>query len=224
MLLMSLAARTLAESSHGERARGCVTPPLLPVLVLLFHRRARAVCHPRMAIAASWVRGPLLLSISTSPKKDDLRSRFLSLTPFLSLRLPTLSFRCKPLSSISRRRLCSAKAAQSNFVKVIQTAWRVGRDSVEAGTNLVPDSIPRPIARISVSVAIIGLAFFLLNSFLSTAFFVLAVMGLVYFLFLAFNTDEGPRGGGGGGGGSEADPLSEDESLEEARRIMEKYK
>jgi hypothetical protein len=45
-------------------------------------------------------------------------------------------------------------------------------------------------------------------------------MGLVYFAFIALNKDkdkdEGPRGGGG--------TTSTDDSLEEARRIMEKYK
>ena len=43
-------------------------------------------------------------------------------------------------------------------------------------------------------------------------------MGLVYFIFIAINKDEGPRGGGGG------TTSTEDDSLEEARRIMEKYK
>ncbi|XP_008382656.1 uncharacterized protein [Malus domestica] len=32
-------------------------------------------------------------------------------------------------------------ASQSNFFKVLQTAWKVGRDGVEAGTNLVPLSL-----------------------------------------------------------------------------------
>ncbi|KAK1283726.1 hypothetical protein QJS10_CPB21g00250 [Acorus calamus] len=61
-------------------------------------------------------------------------------------------------------------------------------------------------------------ALFLLKSVLSTALFVLAMMGSIYFLFIAFNSDEGPRGGGG------TPTTSEEESLEEARRIMEKYK
>lgn len=107
-------------------------------------------------------------------------------------------------------------AAQSNLFKVLQTVWKVGRDGVEAGTNLVPDSIPRPIARISVTVVGVTLALFVLKSFLSTAFFVLAVMGLSYFTFLALNKDEGPKGGDG--------TTSTEDSLEEARRIMEKYK
>lgn len=47
-------------------------------------------------------------------------------------------------------------------------------------------------------------------------------MGLIYFIFLAFNKDNGPRGGGGST--SSSSTTSVDESLEEARRIMEKYK
>ncbi|KAI3749610.1 hypothetical protein L2E82_20224 [Cichorium intybus] len=111
-------------------------------------------------------------------------------------------------------------AAQSNFLKVLQTAYKVGKDGIEAGTSLVPDSIPRPIARISVGVIGAAVVLFLLKSFLSTAFFFLATMGLIYSVFIALNKDEGPRGGGGTSGTT----TSTEESLEEARRIMEKYK
>ncbi|CAN6554179.1 unnamed protein product [Malus baccata var. baccata] len=38
-------------------------------------------------------------------------------------------------------------ASQSNFFKVLQTAWKVGRDGVEAGTNLVPvSSVGSPLS------------------------------------------------------------------------------
>ncbi|KAK8506075.1 hypothetical protein V6N11_059900 [Hibiscus sabdariffa] len=109
-------------------------------------------------------------------------------------------------------------ALQSNIFKVIQTAWKVGKDGIEAGTNLVPDSVPRPIARISVTVVALAVALFVLRSFLSTAFFALATMGLVYFVLIALNKDQGPRGGSGSGSDSMEDPV------EEARKIMEKYK
>ncbi|KAL7584184.1 uncharacterized protein LOC111880241 [Lactuca sativa] len=109
-------------------------------------------------------------------------------------------------------------AAQSNFFKVLQKAYKVGKDGIEAGTNLVPDSIPRPIARISVGVIGAAVVLFLLKSFLSTAFFFLTTMGLIYFVFIALNKDEGPTGGGS------TTTTSTEESLEEARRIMEKYK
>ncbi|KAF9688457.1 hypothetical protein SADUNF_Sadunf02G0199100 [Salix dunnii] len=86
-------------------------------------------------------------------------------------------------------------AAQSNFLKVVQTVWKVGKDGIEAGTNLVPDSVPRPIARIAMTVVVFAVSLFLLKSFLSTAFFALATMGLVYFTFIALNKDQGPKGG-----------------------------
>ncbi|WOL18250.1 hypothetical protein Cni_G27043 [Canna indica] len=115
------------------------------------------------------------------------------------------------------RRLSPVVAVQSNFFKVIQTAWKIGRDATEAGANLVPDAVPRPIARIGVATVAAIIALFILKSFVSTVFFVLAVMGLVYFVFVALNTDEiSPR--------SEITTSSEEETLEEARRIMEKYK
>ena len=43
-------------------------------------------------------------------------------------------------------------------------------------------------------------------------------MGLIYFAFIAMNKDDGPKGGGGSGG-----TTSTEDSLEEAKRIMEKY-
>lgn len=48
-----------------------------------------------------------------------------------------------------------------------------------------------------------------------------AMMGAIYFVFIALNKDEGPRGGGGSPSSS---TTSTEETLEEARRIMEKYK
>ncbi|KAI3859465.1 hypothetical protein MKW92_002958 [Papaver armeniacum] len=114
----------------------------------------------------------------------------------------------------------SIVAAQSNlFYKVIQTVWSVGKDGIEAGTNLVPSSVPRPVAKISVTVGAAVLSLFVLKSLLSTVTFVLAMMGLIYFVYIALNKDEGPRGGGG-----TTTTTSDEDSLEEARRIMEKYK
>ncbi|KAK9140769.1 hypothetical protein Scep_010450 [Stephania cephalantha] len=94
--------------------------------------------------------------------------------------------------------------------------WRVGKDGIEAGTRLVPDSVPRPIARISVVGVAVLVSLFLLKSILSTAFFVLAMMGLIYTAFIAMNKDEGPISDGGS--------TNTEDTLEEARRIMEKYK
>lgn len=44
-------------------------------------------------------------------------------------------------------------------------------------------------------------------------------MGFIYFIFLAVNKNDGSSGGGSGSG-----EQSPDDALEEARRIMEKYK
>ncbi|XP_068660961.1 uncharacterized protein [Aristolochia californica] len=131
---------------------------------------------------------------------------------------PLRGSRCLSVSHSGKfnRRLVVV-AAQSNIFKVFQTVLKVGKDGVEAGSNLIPDPVPRPIARVGVTVAIVAISLFVLKSVLSTAFFVLAMMGLIYFGYLALNKDERPNGGGGTG-------ASQEESLEEARRIMEKYK
>ncbi|KAD0397238.1 hypothetical protein E3N88_44334 [Mikania micrantha] len=113
-------------------------------------------------------------------------------------------------------------AAQSNFFRVLQTAYKVGKDGIEAGATLVPESIPRPVARITVAVVGASVVLFLLKSILSTAFFFLATMGLIYSAFIAFNKDDGPAAAGDGG--TTTTTTTEEETLEEARRIMEKYK
>lgn len=48
-----------------------------------------------------------------------------------------------------------------------------------------------------------------------------AMMGFIYFVYIAVNKDEGPRGGGGS---TSSKPSSDEEAMEEVRRIMEKYK
>ncbi|XVF81138.1 hypothetical protein PTKIN_Ptkin15bG0132500 [Pterospermum kingtungense] len=141
-------------------------------------------------------------------------SNFLSSKSFLRLKRKTLFSNTKLNKPLTSKPL--VYALQSNFFKVVQTVWKVGKDGIEAGTNLVPDSVPRPIARISVTVVALTVTLFVLSSFLSTAFFVLATMGLVYFIFLALNKDQGPRRGGG------TDTM--EDPVEEARKIMEKYK
>ncbi|KAI5680007.1 hypothetical protein M9H77_01234 [Catharanthus roseus] len=152
------------------------------------------------------------LAVSPSP------SQFLTCISVLKLKkqiFPT-TIRFNNFKSPRTRARPVVFASQSNFFRVLQTAWKIGKDGIEAGTSLVPDSIPRPIARISVTVVALTLALFVLKSFLSTVFFVLAMMGLIYFTFIALNKDEGPKVDQG--------TTSTEDSLEEARRIMEKYK
>ncbi|EXC24154.1 hypothetical protein L484_015169 [Morus notabilis] len=153
------------------------------------------------------------------------RSRLFPSDSFLGLKKQSLNsqLRFRKLTTQKSASFPVVFAAQTNFLKVIQTAWKVARDGIEAGTNLVPGSIPRPIARISVTVAALAVSLFVLKSFLSTAFFVLATMGLVYFTFIALYKDEGPRGGGDTKFTKDT-PTSTEDALEEARRIMEKYK
>lgn len=106
-------------------------------------------------------------------------------------------------------------------MKVLRTAWNIGKDGIEAGTNLVPVSVPRPVARISVTIAALAVSLFVVKSFLSTAFFVLGTMGFAYFLFIALNKDEAPKlRGDDNSSGSK----SMDDPLEEAKKIMDKYK
>ncbi|KAG9144820.1 hypothetical protein Leryth_024200 [Lithospermum erythrorhizon] len=150
-------------------------------------------------------------------------SRFLCSESMLKLKHQTLHSKIQ-IKNRNTRTTHIVFAAQSN-IWALQTAWKVGKDGIEAGTRLVPGSIPRPIARIGVTVAASVVALFLLKSFISTAFFVLAMMGVIYFTYIAFNKDEGPRNDDENlGRNVDEGTTSLDESLEEAKRIMEKYK
>ncbi|EEF41285.1 uncharacterized protein LOC8262761 [Ricinus communis] len=165
---------------------------------------ASTLCHSHKRKTLILLSNPKFL-----PSASFLKSKKLTLVPKLKL--------VKPISRNSRS-FPVIFAVQSNFLKVVQTAWKVGKDGIDAGTRLVPDSVPRPIARISVTIVALSVSLFVLKSVLSTAFFALATMGFVYFVFIALNKDQRPKGGGTGSTTSSEDPL------EEARRIMEKYK
>ncbi|KAA8543458.1 hypothetical protein F0562_021047 [Nyssa sinensis] len=147
-------------------------------------------------------------------------TRFLSSKSFSKLKKQSLisTIQIKQLKRRSRRThsFPFVFAAQSNFLRVLQTVWKLGNDGIEAGTKLVPDSVPMTNSEDLVTVVAVTLALFVLKSFVSTASFVLAMLGLAYFTFIALNKDDGPRGGGG--------ITSTEDTLEEARRIMEKYK
>ncbi|KAH7662964.1 hypothetical protein IHE45_14G022200 [Dioscorea alata] len=164
---------------------------------------------PLMATASS-----PLLHRCPPPRARILTSSFLS-----SISLSRLKLSPSPSLLVvrSRSRFPTIVAAQSNWLRVIQTVWKVSKDGIEAGTNLMPGIVPRPIARIAVTFIGGAIVLFVFKSFLSTLFFALAVMGLVYFAFIAMNSDEVSKGVG-------SSTSSEDETLEEARRIMEKYK
>ncbi|KAK4270297.1 hypothetical protein QN277_023350 [Acacia crassicarpa] len=167
----------------------------------------------------------------SSYSPNCFQGRLFALTPFQFLSSnSSLKFKNQPLRftrpKISRthkpRSSFVVLAVQSNLFKALQTAWKVGRDGIEAGTNLVPDSIPRPAARISVTFVALSVVLFVLKSVLSTVFFILATMGLAYFAFLAFNKDQGRTGGGDTTSSSSSTPM--EDPVEEARKIMEKYK
>uniref|UniRef100_A0A0A9DL69 Uncharacterized protein n=1 Tax=Arundo donax TaxID=35708 RepID=A0A0A9DL69_ARUDO len=171
--------------------------------------------RPAMAMAA--VAASRLPPAAARPS-TSLRSPF-STPHSLLIGIPLIRMTSPPINPIPHKSRLVVASAQSNFSRVVQTVWSVGKDAVEAGTNLVPGSVPRPVARIGVTFAAVSVALFLLKSVVSTAFFVLAMMGLIYLGFLAMNPKEasGSRMDEAGGNASE-DPV------EEARRIMEKYK
>ncbi|BFI34088.1 hypothetical protein MPTK2_4g20800 [Marchantia polymorpha subsp. ruderalis] len=107
---------------------------------------------------------------------------------------------------------------------VIATLVKLGKQGLEVGTKLVPDSVPRPVAQAGVGLAGLVVGSFVLRSLFSTVFFIVAVGGLSYIGFLYLTKGEGSSSSGGTLDKGSGKPKSTDEALEEARKIMDKYK
>eukprot|EP00249_Psilotum_nudum_P027223 c34650_g1_i1 orf=113-748(+) len=110
-------------------------------------------------------------------------------------------------------------AEKTDIYRAIGTIVRTARDIVDAGIKLVPEPVPRPLAQAGVTAVSLLVASFIVKSIFSTALFTLAIGGVGYVIFFYMNKDDGPGGGSGGTNGR-----TTDQALEEARRIMEKYK
>nr|CAB3457531.1 unnamed protein product [Digitaria exilis] len=158
-----------------------------------------------MAVAAAWVPPAAARRSSLSFPRSPFAA---PVSVHVPRRVPPL---CPgPNPSPQRSRLVVA-SAQFDFARAVRKAWSVGNDVLEAGSNLVPGAVPRPIAKIVVTFAAVAVALFLLKS--------IGMMGLIYLAFLAMN----PKEASGSmidetGGNASEDPV------EEAWRIMEKYK
>lgn len=94
---------------------------------------------------------------------------------------------------------------------------KFGRDAVDAGSAFVPDSVPRQVAKGLVVSLGIFVAFNLIKTVFSTAVTVV-LLGVVARFFVTGNSS------GGEGKLKDEGMGDEDDPLEEARRIMSKYK
>eukprot|EP00242_Pyramimonas_sp_CCMP2087_P004744 CAMPEP_0198211856 /NCGR_PEP_ID=MMETSP1445-20131203/25382_1 /TAXON_ID=36898 /ORGANISM="Pyramimonas sp., Strain CCMP2087" /LENGTH=181 /DNA_ID=CAMNT_0043886205 /DNA_START=113 /DNA_END=658 /DNA_ORIENTATION=+ len=107
--------------------------------------------------------------------------------------------------------------AENDGQDTVTKALSVAKSAVNTAANLVPESVPRPIAKGGVVTVAFGIALFALKAVLSTFFSILAIGALGVTLLTLSKGSKGDGGGGGDGDGG-------DDSLEEARRIMDKYK
>ncbi|XP_024365919.1 uncharacterized protein [Physcomitrium patens] len=119
-----------------------------------------------------------------------------------------------------RRELKVVAEEKFDVAKAAGFLVKTGKNALDAGTNLVPESIPRGVARIIVGLVGASVVTYALRALFSTALFILAIAGFSYLAYMYLNKDSDSGSGGGGGG----KPRNTDDSLEEARRIMEKYK
>ena len=118
-----------------------------------------------------------------------------------------------------------ATAFYAEFHLRFGQALRVGKDAVDFGASLVPEKVPRPVARVGVTILSAVTILSLVKTVLSTAvtIILLGILG-----WKAVMNDTTNSGSGGSNAGSSTDKREidggEEDPLEEARRIMSKYK
>ena len=107
------------------------------------------------------------------------------------------------------------------------TVWSKAEPVVDMAASLLPESLPRPLAKALAAVLGLGLAWWGLKSLLNTFASLLVLVGLVFaaIAISGGSASGGRRDGeatrGGGGDGAEGD---DEDPLVRARRIMDKYK
>eukprot|EP00879_Flechtneria_rotunda_P015376 GHRR01016075.1.p1 GENE.GHRR01016075.1~~GHRR01016075.1.p1 ORF type:complete len:163 (+),score=48.14 GHRR01016075.1:268-756(+) len=103
----------------------------------------------------------------------------------------------------------------------VADAIQTGKGFVESAANLVPESVPRPVAKGGVAVAGVILAFWVLQKLVSTVLTIALLGGAAWFYF---QYGGGNGSAGAAGSSSKGSDASLDDPLAEARRIMDKYK
>eukprot|EP00898_Chlorokybus_atmophyticus_P004278 jgi/Chlat1/4851/Chrsp31S04881 len=104
--------------------------------------------------------------------------------------------------------------------EAVQTALRLGKTGVDFATNLVPEAVPRPVAKAGVALVGVSIVWSILQSVVQSIITLTVLGGLGYFAYQNF----GPGFGGSNSSFGGKTPAEEREALEEARRIMDKYK
>eukprot|EP00879_Flechtneria_rotunda_P001202 GHRR01001349.1.p1 GENE.GHRR01001349.1~~GHRR01001349.1.p1 ORF type:complete len:154 (+),score=41.52 GHRR01001349.1:415-876(+) len=124
--------------------------------------------------------------------------------------------------SLTHRRPVRAQAKQrTTGNEAIDNAIQTGKGFVESAANLVPESVPRPVAKGGVAVAGVILAFWVLQKLVSTVLTIALLGGAAWFYF---QYGGGNGSAGAAGSSSKGSDASLDDPLAEARRIMDKYK
>ncbi|XP_010527292.1 PREDICTED: uncharacterized protein LOC104804650 [Tarenaya hassleriana] len=104
-------------------------------------------CQVNGQLSKAIVREFHAVASSSSVPKFSQTLTHISISQFLSpCSVSRLKHRSLPISRIYSAPLVTQRArsktvvlaVQSNFLKVLRTAWNIGRDGVEAGTKLIP--------------------------------------------------------------------------------------
>lgn len=136
--------------------------------------------------------------------------------------------RRQPQLLIARPSTCLRRAAVQVHAKekttgnaALDNALDVGKGLVDSAANLVPESVPRPVAKTGVAVVGGLIAFTILQKLISTVLTIALLGGAAWFYFQYSGSDNGSSSKSSGKQDSDVDL---DDPLAEARRIMDKYK
>lgn len=141
--------------------------------------------------------------------------------------LPPRQRKASPSSTCSSRRitrstvvLCRASKgddSDSSNNALISTALSAATAAIDAAASLVPDSVPRPVAKGGVAAVGAILLVSFVGKLISTVVFLTLLAAGGYFLLQQ-------QGAGGSGSGKKKGGSGSSDALAEARRIMDKYK
>ncbi|CAI7847128.1 unnamed protein product [Closterium sp. NIES-53] len=91
--------------------------------------------------------------------------------------------------AITRRSLRPVVAEKGSTSDLVSTAVKIGNDGLDAATNLVPASIPRPVAKGGVALLSLAILLSLVQTIFNTFVSLLFLGGLGYFAFQYLSKD-----------------------------------
>lgn len=113
--------------------------------------------------------------------------------------------------------MCRVVAEKGSGNEMVDTALKIGNQGLNAATDLVPATIPRPVAKAGVGLLSLAILLSLVQSIFSTFISLLFLGGMGYLAFNYISKSDKSSSSSSASGSS-------DDPIDEARKIMDKYK